>query len=341
MTDIVTNIQPVAEVSDFYCWGSSHTSFAVATDCRLIAVRPTYRFGYRDERDEQVYIHDFEGKLVDSFRSHHGGEHGILFWPDDRHLLIPGYDLNELSTTVRHRSLLDGRTHRPFRETALDGTSQSLLGASRNGRFVAGRYSSVANNLGCWYYDSATHTINKPARLDEAITRAEFSPNDRYLAMIEDESVATGDYRCFMIDLATGEQLFSLIPKQGTPQQMIHSMEVFLGFSSDGSRAIACCASGIVLRALPDGNEVRRVSSTSIVASSGCVSQDGRLCAIGAVNGSITLLSMETLLPLAHYESGSPASWEHSVRQIYVSGDNQRVVAIFHDAFRTFRLRYS
>jgi WD40 repeat protein len=335
-----TTIQLGICVSDPLRWGSSHTSFAVASDCRLIAVRPTYRFDNGDERQERVYIYDFEGKLVDSFRSPHGGEQGILFWPDDRHLLMPGYDLAEMSITVLHRSLLNSRIYRPFRDTALDGTSQWLLGASSHGRYVAGRYSG-ANNLGCWFYDGATQTITKPARLDWAINRAVFSPNHRYLAMIDDEHVAAGDYRCFVIDLTTGEQLFSLIPTQGTPLQMTRSMEVLLGFSSDGSRAISCCASGFVLRALPDGAEVHRVPNNSIVASTGCVSQDGRLCAVGTVNGGFALISTETLTSLARYESGSPATYEQSVREIHLSGDNQRVVVIFRDAFRTFQLHPS
>ncbi len=123
-----------------------------------IAVRPSIG-DPSDERHGSVYLYSNTGEELSSFDSH-GGERGILFWPDDQHLLFGGYDLRSQKITVIQRSIHSGSLYLPLEHTALDGTSQCIIGRSNNGRYLAG-WSTSPN--------SSTQLSETTGRLDRAI----------------------------------------------------------------------------------------------------------------------------------------------------------------------------
>lgn len=335
MTVKQLRIAQVADISDPYRWGTSHVSFAITSDCRHIAVMPSYGFRPDDDRYDRVYIYDFNGKLANALHSPRGTERGILFWPDDFHLLIPGYDLREGSITVLWRSLLDDRVNRPFRDTVLDGTQQSLVGAAVDGRFIAGRFSG-ANNQGAWLYDTGTRAVRRISI--EEVTRAVFSPDQRHVAMIYDDHVSSGSYLCCLFSTSSGELLFSISDNGGTPSHVLAHLQVFIGFTHNSKYAIFGGSPGISLRELPHGDVVETFSGFSAIATAGTVSHDGQLCAIGTINGDIHVFSMANFRPLAHHESGSSPSYEHAVRHIAIAKDNRRLAATNINSVKTFSL---
>jgi WD40 repeat protein len=74
---------------------------------------------------------------------------------------------------------------------------------------------------------------------------------------------------------------------------------VFIGFTDDNKQLVVANNSGIVsLWKAGDGTKVRQVAKTPCALSTGSLSRDGRILALGATEGTIFLYSVETGKPI-------------------------------------------
>jgi len=324
-------------ISDPHKWGDSRNHAAISPNCRFVAVRVLSHFDYSDERYEKVYVYSDAGNELTSFRSPHGGEEGIIFWPDNQHLLIPGYDFGKQKITVMQRSLRDGSLRFPFQHTCLEDTSQHIIGSSKDGHYIAGWSSSPGNDIKCWYYDTFIQKL--VIRLEYAL-KAVFSDNGKFAFFTSGYSYASfGDTNHYLLNLTTNEKSRPQNEKAWrTPSQ---GQETFLCFSKDSNYCLFSSPSGIISRTLPDLQNIRIANLETETFSCGNASEDGKIFVLGCVNGDIYILSADDLQVIGHYFSGSSSPWEATIHHIQMSTDNRSVIAVNRNTISIYRLEYS
>lgn len=337
MTKRYTRISISSRVSIFDPgkWGNGHLSVAISSDFQLIAVRPSIS-NPSDEGHGRVYLYDKTGKELSSFDSH-GGECGILFWPDDRHLLFGGYDSRsqKQKITVIQRDIHSGSLYLPLEHTALDGTSQYIIGGSKNGRYLAGWSSSPNSNTRCWYFDVARQTLTDRIELaDNAI----FSDNNQFAAFTHGHKyLPYGDVVCHLLNLATGKKLHTIEKAVRTPSQ---KQDVFLCFASDSSYCLFAHGAGIALRTLPDLQDIQIINLDTDAFSSGCTSTGNELLALGCINGDVYILSADNLRIVGRFISGSSPSPDVSVHHIQISKDNRFIGTVSQTGVDIYSLEF-
>ena len=314
-------------------WGNGHLSVAISSDFRLIAVRPSIG-DPSDERHGSVYLYSNTGEELSSFDSH-GGERGILFWPDAQHLLFGGYDLRSQKITVIQRRIHSGSLYLPLEHTALDGTSQCIIGGSNSGRYLAGWSTSPNSNTRCWYYDVVRQTLTDKFEIaDNAI----FSDNDQFAAFTHGHTyLPHGNVVCHLLNLETGKKLHTIEKAVRTPSQ---KQDVFLCFASDTSYCLFGHGAEIFLRTLPDLQDIRTFNLDADAFSSGCASTCHEFFALGCINGDVFVLSTDDLRILGHFVSGSSPSPDVSVHHIQVSRDNRFIGAVSQTGVGIYQLEF-
>ena len=109
---------------------------AVSPDGQRVAVRVNNSLS---DNDDNVFVFSTDGTLIGSFRSPHGGEEGVAFWPDEYHVLTPGCDPTGGPRDGLKCHRLDSNDYTlPFADTPLSGINVHLLAVSDKGRYVLG-----------------------------------------------------------------------------------------------------------------------------------------------------------------------------------------------------------
>jgi WD40 repeat protein len=286
-------------------WGAHLKYFDISQDGQLIVVRVNDDL---DDKGDNVFVYDTGGKIVDSFKSPHGGEEGVAFWPDKCHLLTPGCDpTGGERDGLKCQQLGNNDYDLPLSETPLSGIRINLLATSNSGRYVLGK--------ACWpertlCVDTYDHTVIPI----ENIYKAQFSPNDRFVAGNNGSVYIQIQLKGLVIALPSGEVIW-------------RGKQPFLCFLPEGEHFVSqddyYPNYAVVIWELPECKVVSRypVDERLVVAA---YSSDGKWFATGDDKGSICLrntvdYTIETRFKSAH---STP------IRHIKFSFDNTELVTV-------------
>jgi hypothetical protein len=310
------DIREKAVIFDGHKWGDRSNDFAISPSCQYIAVHP--------RQHERVYLYYNSGEEIKSFSHPNGGELGIAFWPDNYHLIIPGYDYQHHGITVIQYSWRDDERQFPFANTIVRDTSQKIIGCSRNGRYLAG-YTASQNHS--WYHDR----LNRLLHTCPGAAKAVFSENEEFVIFIFDGGA---DY--YSVNLATNEIVRSPLPVNIWATEK----ENFICFSKEAEQGIFSKNHEIVIRRMSDLQLVRSVNTDLERPTTGCLSADGEFYFFGCGNGDILAVTSSDFTCIGRYISGSPSRFDTAIQQIAVSLDNKTLIATTETHAFVFSVHY-
>lgn len=312
-------------------WGDTSRYFAVSSDCQTIAVRPLQSDG-----DENIYLYNNSGKELKNLSHSSGQEAGIIFWPDNNHLLIPGYNLNKYQITIIQYSLRDDSLQYPFENTVLEGTSQHIIGSSKSGRYLAGWSSSPNSRIRCWYYDQITEKLQTGLNFASTVI---FSDRHNFALFTQGYSYAPfAEENLYLINLLTDEHL---IPP--SPSSFVRSDEIenFVCFAADRDQCIFSSRNKIIIRRLSDLQIIRSIEVDFERATSAYISFGGELYFFGCVNGDILAIDSNDFTCVGRYISGGSPAPDVAIQQVVVSSDNKTLIATNQNKVLVFSLHYA
>lgn len=179
-------------------WG-----YAISVDGEFIAIKETGNM-LSDDVSSNIFIYDVEGNQVAKLASHGGGEYGVAFWPNSRHIIASGCgqppDWNADGVKqwrVDQRTKSSDWCH-VFSSSPLSGIRVNIVGASPKGRFVLG---NIDDGEG-WILDANTRKSKKASWL-ETWDRLVFTSDERYTGVARGLGTRTG--LGMIVDNTSGE----------------------------------------------------------------------------------------------------------------------------------------
>jgi WD40 repeat protein len=260
-------------------WDPNGYDFAISSAGNHIAVKYVNHESY-DHSPPNVFVYDILGKEIFSFVNSHGGEHGIAFWPDDRHIITSGcgHPQNWNADGIKQWALGNNKFRHLFSDTHLTGTLVDLLGVTNRGRYIMGHRKKN------WLID--THNNNEielPIKqIDAVIDRTIFSLDERFAGIAKDIFFKLGGGG-IIIENSSGRTLWN---KSG---------EYVLAFHPNSEKFLTIDSSKLIFRKLPNGDKSQEFSLESFGELTGGVraaaySKDGKILAVGSIDDKHVLI---------------------------------------------------
>ncbi len=254
---------------------NTYCSFAIASNQQFFALK---KLGSYDNDFDSILVFNRNLEIISSFFCGNGGEQGLVFWPDNQHILTGGFSQNHIE---KERDLIDGlklfhifspdKYLNPLLEFDINETKSincKVQISSFDGQYI------LISNQNQILIDTVNHKYQK---VNYSYPPIAFSENNKYLIT----SMNRRNGGSFNIYDAKNSELF----KSGFG---------FLGYNSANNtfytEELFSNQWGFCEQTF-EGKVVRQISYSPVGTATN-VSQDNQWMAFGLENGSLYVINM-------------------------------------------------
>lgn len=296
---------------------SVYCSLGCSSNRRLLVLKKLHAY---DARFDSVKIFNHNFQCISSFFCGNGGETGIVFWPDDGHVLTPGFAQTHLQAEsdkhdgLKLYSIYEPQTYtNPLLDVPLDclrNINCHLKASSRSGRYL----SVVKSHQ--MIIDTET---NQWWKIDSQYAHTAFSFDEKYIISYMGLRIG-GNYS--IIDI--------------TERRTVCQGDGFLGINPIGftyySRGFDAKHSKANIVEVMFAGEVLREFDFEPYYSCTSVSHDNQWMAFGS-SGSVTILSLNDISNTWRYQEENKKSpfYDTSPTEILFFNDSHIVIVHYWD----------